>query len=78
MTYKNVYFDDENQKVRWTTTPSHKLSFSYEYIGTMTKTEFDILVEVLWELYEDNEISLEDFVKTFGDLRAFFDRIKEL
>jgi hypothetical protein len=44
----------------------------------MTKIEFDLLIEVLWELYQDGTISFDDFQRIFGDLREFCDRIKNI
>lgn len=76
MIYSSVYFDEETQKVRWTQSAPENFIFKYEYIGEMTRVEFDLLVEVLWELYEDDVIRLEDFTRHFGDLRAFCDKIK--
>lgn len=76
MKYNAVYFDEENQKVRWTQSAPEGFKFNYEYVGKMTRIEFDLLVEVLWYLYEDDKIKFTDFVKHFGDLRSFCDQLK--
>jgi len=78
MVYKKVYFDEENQRVRFTQTAPENLNVTYEYVGKMTRVEFDLLIEVLWELYEDNSIEFKDFSRRFGDIRTFCDHIKEL
>ena len=78
MNYRKVYFDETNQKVRWTSNNTGKLAVTYEYVGSMTKIEFDLLIEVLWELYQDGTISFDDFQRIFGDLREFCDRIKNI
>jgi hypothetical protein len=44
----------------------------------MTRVEFDLLVEVLWEIFEDKDIPFEDFKKYFNDIRVFCDKIKVL
>ncbi len=46
--YSYVYFDPNNQKVRWTQSISEDVIINYEYVGKMTRVEFDLLVEVLW------------------------------
>lgn len=78
MIYNEVYFDEENQKVRWTQSAPKGFKFNYEYVGKMTRIEFDLLVEVLWELYEDDKIKFSDFIRHFGELRTFCDHIKGL
>ena len=78
MKYRNVYFDEENQKVRWTMNATDDLAITYEYLGTMSRVEIDLLVEVLWELYGDNNITFLEFAKTFGDLRTFCDQLKRI
>lgn len=76
--YKKVYYNEVSQKVWRTNTTAIEQSVNYEYIGTMTLAEYDLLIETLFELYEDNEISLEAFVRIFGDIRTFSDHIKKL
>ncbi len=73
-----VYFDSNNQKVRWTQTSTDNLHYDYQYVGAMTRVEFDLLVEVLWEIFEDKDITFEDFKKYFNDIRVFCDKIKVL
>ncbi len=78
MKYRNVYFDEENQKVRWTMNATDDHDVNYEYLGTMSRVEMDLLVEVLWELYGDNNITFLEFAKAFGDLRTFCDPLKRI
>jgi hypothetical protein len=61
-----------------TTTSAGDVSIRYEYIGTMTSAEYDLLIETLWELFDDNKITLEEFQKIFGDIRTFCDQIKNI
>lgn len=74
--YSYVYFDPNNQKVRWTQSISEDVIINYEYVGKMTRVEFDLLVEVLWEVFEDKDIPLKDFMKYYSDIRVFCDRLK--
>ena len=74
--YKGVFFDTTNQKIRWTQTSIDNIAVTYDYIGSSTRVEFDLLVELLWFKYEDGEIELNELKKIFEDLRAFCDNIK--
>jgi hypothetical protein len=76
--YKKVFYNEVNQKVWRTNTTANEQDVNYEYIGTMTSAEYDLLIETLFELYEDDEISLEAFSRIFGDIRTFCDHIKKL
>jgi len=78
MKYRNVYFDETNQKVRWTMNNTADVAVTYEYLGTMSRVEIDLLVEILWELYGEKNISFIDFAKTFGELRNFCDDLKRI
>jgi hypothetical protein len=78
MKYKNVFFDQNNQKVRWTQNTSIDLPVNYSYIGTMSRSEFDLLIEVLWEIFDDSDITLQEFKKYFNELRDFCDQIKKI
>ena len=78
MKYKNVFFDQNNQKVRWTQNTSIDLPVNYSYVGTMSRSEFDLLIEVLWEIFDDSDITLQEFKKYFNELRDFCDQIKKI
>jgi hypothetical protein len=76
--YKNVYWNEIDQRMWRTNTTAGDISVRFEYVGTMTRAEYDLLIEVLWELFEDDKITLDEFNKIFGDIRCFCDRIKKL
>ena len=76
--YKKVYWNELDQRIWRTDTTSNKIPVVYEYVGNMTLSEYELFIEVLFELFEDEKISLEKFEALFGDLRTFCDRIKNL
>lgn len=76
--YKKVFYNELSQKAWRTNTTANEQDVNYEYVGTMTQAEYELLVETLFELYEENEISLEAFSRIFGDIRTFCDHIKNL
>lgn len=76
--YRNVYWNEIDQRMWRTDTTAGDISVCFEYVGTMTSVEYDLLIEILWELFDDDKITLEQFQKIFGDIRSFCDRIKNL
>jgi hypothetical protein len=76
MKYHTIYFDAENQKIRFTQSSPENLAVTYEYIGKSTRVEFDLLIELLWYKYEDGDIPLDQLKKIFDELRSFCDDIK--
>jgi len=74
---KKVYWNEDDQRIRWTQNSTYAASIQFVYAGNMTEPEFDLLLEVLFELYDDEKISLEDFLIIFNEIRTFCDRIKK-
>tara|TARA_R110000787_G_scaffold172681_3_gene285308 strand:+ start:744 stop:989 length:246 start_codon:yes stop_codon:yes gene_type:complete len=78
MSSRGVYWNDGRQRIRWTTNTTFENYIEYEYIGSMTRAEFDLLLEILVEFFGDDKITMEQFVFVFDDLRNFCDKIKGL
>lgn len=76
--YRSVYWNEIDQRMWRTTTTVSDISVTYEYVGKMTGAEYDLLIETLWELFDDNKITLEEFQRIFGDIRTFCDQIKNI
>tara|TARA_R100000773_G_C4144408_1_gene69333 strand:- start:306 stop:560 length:255 start_codon:yes stop_codon:yes gene_type:complete len=76
--YKKVYYNEVNQKAWRTNHSDVDKNLNFEYVGNMTEAEYELLIETLFELYENNEISLKAFNRIFGDIRTFCDYIKKL
>lgn len=75
---KSVYWNEDDQRIRWTQNHIYDANISFVFAGKMTEPEFDLLLEVLFELYDDDKISLEDFLIIFNQIRTFCDKIKGL
>ena len=72
-----IYYDEINQKVR--KTPKRlQVVQNFYYTGQLTEVEFDLLIEILFKAYGDNDITLEQFLIYFNELKHFTDRIDEL
>ena len=78
MKFSKVYFDENNQKVRWTQTTTDDMDIAYDYVGKMTRVEFDLLIEILWEIFEDKDIPLKDFMKHYKEIRSYCDILKTM
>lgn len=74
--FKNVYYNEADQKVWRTNSTAGEVPIRYHYVGAMTLAEYELLIEVLFQIFEDEIIYLKDFEETFGDIRAFCDKIK--
>ena len=75
---RSIYFDEQTQKVRWTTTASENFIYDYKYVGEATENEFNILIDLLWYLHEEEKMSYNEFNKVYQELRYFCDRIMGL
>ena len=81
MKYKKVFYSEKLNKVRskdfgWVSNSTFDESNGYEYVGTMTPIEFELLLESLFEKYGIKDISHEQFENMFIDIRTFCDIIK--
>ena len=72
-----IYYDEINQKVK--RTPKRlKVVQNYYYMGQLTDVEYELLIEILFRAYGENDIMLEQFLLYFNELKDFTDRIDEL
>jgi len=77
--YSRVYWSETRQRPKYVrNTSAGDIPVSYEYVGMMTLAEYELLIEVLFELFEDDPIKLEAFQYIFGDIRAFCDKLKNI
>lgn len=74
--YKYVYWNDRQKKLR--RTPHRKFDEGWEYLGTMTEVEYDLLVEVLFEVYGNEDPSDDGVQKVFYDISNFCLHLKNI
>ena len=72
---KKIYFEEVEQRVRWTQSSTDNMKYNYKFIGVASEAEFDLLMELLWFMYEEDEISYNQFFDTFRELKTFCDEI---
>ena len=75
---KKIYFEEVEQRVRWTQSSTDKMKYNYKFIGVASEAEFDLLMELLWFMYDEDEISYNQFFDTLRELKTFCDEIKGL
>tara|TARA_Y100001937_G_C7134438_1_gene339227 strand:+ start:4499 stop:4759 length:261 start_codon:yes stop_codon:yes gene_type:complete len=78
MFYNFIFYSETKQKVRCTTYKEQHEDEEFEFVGKLTKTEFDLLIEILFEKFGDEDISLDQFVRSYLDIRDFSDQVKTL
>ena len=76
--YRKVFWNEQTQRIKWTQNETFEGYINYDFVGHSTRAELDLLIEVLWELFDDDEITLQQFEMVFGDVRTFCDRLKKL
>ena len=78
MIYKTIYYNEEAQKIKFTQSTTTEVPIKFKYIGKMNQLELDVLVDFLWDIYQDKDISYREFKKHFDDFREFLDIKREL
>jgi hypothetical protein len=73
---RKIYFEEVEQRVRWTQTSSDDFVYDYKFVGHATEAEFNMLMELLWFMYEEDPMTYNEFFDTFKELRTFIDSIK--
>lgn len=76
--YKKVFWNEQTQRIKWTQNVTFEGFAEYHFVGYSTRAELDFLIEVLCELFDDDEITIHEFEMAFGDVRTFSDKIKKL
>ena len=75
---KKIFFEEVEQRVRLTQSSTDDFKYNYKFIGVASEAEFDLLMELLWFMHEEDEISYNQFFDTFRELKTFCDGIKGL
>tara|TARA_Y100001938_G_C7980656_1_gene374206 strand:- start:350 stop:589 length:240 start_codon:yes stop_codon:yes gene_type:complete len=72
---KNVYYNEIDQKAWRTNTTAGDLPISFDLIGSMTETEYNLLIESLYKKYNGDSITKDQFKDVFELIRKFCDKI---
>ena len=77
-TYKMIYWSEAKQRIRFTVKHNFEDYENYDYVGALTKVEFDLLIEALFVKYEDELISFEEVQLMYDKLRNFCNNLKDI
>jgi len=75
---RKLYFHEPSQKVRWTLTSTQDFKVDYTYVGEATENELNILIDLLWHLYEEKSMTHKEFQDVYNSLRQFCDEVMGL
>lgn len=76
--YKSVYYSEDLQKVWRTNSTADIDEVNYNYIGELTLSEFNLLLEIFESVFLNDEISLEKFEYFLSELKIFSDKMKQM
>lgn len=72
-----LFWNQERQRLKYTNNIRY-LDNSFEYVGKLTLAEFDLFLESIFIVYEDNYISFEDIVIMYSKLISFINELQKL
>lgn len=72
-----LFWNQERQRLKYTNNIKY-LDTSFEYVGKLTLAEFDLFLESIFIVYEDDYISLEDIVIMYSKLISFINELQKL
>ena len=73
---KPVFYNEIDQRVWRTSATTITDDVKFVYVGELTRTEFELLIEILYEKYGNDDISHERFAQVFGELFEFLEELK--
>ncbi|MBT7881392.1 MAG: hypothetical protein HN624_02975 [Flavobacteriaceae bacterium] len=77
MQKKMLFWNEKRQRLKYTNN-TKLLESDFEYVGKLTSAEFDILIESMFIVYEDDYISFEDIVIMYSKLISFICELKRI
>ena len=72
-----LFWNQERQRLKYTNNIKY-LDTGFEYVGKLTLAEFDLFLESLFIVYEDDYISFEDVVIMYSKLISFINELQKL
>ena len=76
--YKMVFWSEEKQRIRFTSHATFDDHLNYDYIGRLSNAEFDMFLEALFVIFEDDYISRDNVQALYDELRMFCIDFKNL
>ena len=73
-----IFWDEERQKIKFLSSNSFTDISNYCFIGYANDTEFDIILQVLFDRYGEDHISTEEILKVYNRFMMFLGRLKKI
>jgi len=77
MQKKMLFWNEERQRLKYTNNIKN-LDLNFEYVGKLTLAEFDLFLESIFIVYEDDNISFEEIVIMYTKLISFICELKRI
>jgi hypothetical protein len=77
MQKKMLFWNQERQRLKYTNNIKY-LDEDFFYVGKLTLAEFDLFLESIFIVYEDDYISFEDIVIMYTKLINFISELKRI
>jgi len=75
---KMIFWDQERQRIRWTTRNDFEGIDRFSFIGWATEAEFDVFIDIIFARFGDNFIKTSEVITMFQSFRQFIDKLKRL
>jgi len=73
-----IFWDQNRQRIRFSVSNDFKNIKNYSFIGYANDSEFEILIEVLFERFGDDHISTEQVLTIYQSFMKFLNNLKEI
>ena len=73
---RDIYWNEKIQKVLWTRYASDDIDF--QYVGPSTQNELELIVEKLFELFEDDKITHRTFMTVYNGYKEFSENLNDI
>jgi|11_taG_2_1085331.scaffolds.fasta_scaffold05060_6 hypothetical protein len=73
-----IFWDQNRQRIRFSATNDFKGIENYSFIGFSNEHEFEILLEVLFDRFGDQDITTNQILTIYQNFMKFLDNLKNL
>ena len=77
-TKKMIYWDQQKQRIRWTTRNDFAGIETFSFIEWATEAEFEVFLDIIFTRFGDDFVSTEKVMTSFQSFRSFIDKLKRI
>lgn len=78
MKYLFAYFNEQSQKLRFAKSKANEFNDQFIFIGPITPGERDFYVEILADRFGDKDITTNQIIRYYKELKKFCERVKKI